>query len=253
MIDVRRLGVAGATIALAVAIMLVVPGSPSARVSHGSTRPVAHVYLLRGLMNIFSLGMDQLADRIEANGITASVHNHSEYEALADQAIANYRAGRERTVIIVGHSLGADAAVLMANRLGEAGVPVRLVVTFDPVTPTVASGNIAHVINLYLSNGLGVAVSAGAGFRGILQNVDLRAHGDLGHTTIDKSPLLQQQVLGDVLRAVGSARGPASASSARSRHGIRPRQQALPGHRPASAQHSDSDATISALAQRVAR
>ena len=44
----------------------------------------AHVYLLRGLMNIFSLGMDQLAGKIERYGIPASVYNHSLEQAVAD-------------------------------------------------------------------------------------------------------------------------------------------------------------------------
>src|SRR5215813_2162867 len=40
--------------------------------SHGSTHDDgshAHVYLMRGLLNIFSLGMDQLAAQIARNGI----------------------------------------------------------------------------------------------------------------------------------------------------------------------------------------
>ncbi|MGC2077117.1 MAG: hypothetical protein WA728_14005, partial [Xanthobacteraceae bacterium] len=36
-----------------------------------------HVYLMRGLLNIFSLGMDQLAAQIQRHGIDASVYNHS--------------------------------------------------------------------------------------------------------------------------------------------------------------------------------
>ncbi len=51
-------------------------------------QPRAHVYLLRGLMNIFSLGMDTLAEKIQRHGIYATVHNHTEWEALADQAAA---------------------------------------------------------------------------------------------------------------------------------------------------------------------
>jgi hypothetical protein len=42
------------------------------------TATLAHVYLMRGLMNVFSLGMDQLAVLIARHGIEASVHNHAE-------------------------------------------------------------------------------------------------------------------------------------------------------------------------------
>jgi hypothetical protein len=37
----------------------------------GIAQPRAHVYLLRGLMNIFSLGMDTLAEKIQRRGIYA--------------------------------------------------------------------------------------------------------------------------------------------------------------------------------------
>src|SRR5690348_7142225 len=78
----------------------------------------AHVYLLRGLMNIFSLGMDSLAAEIQHHGIYATVHNYSEWQALADHAAAAYQAGKEGPIIIIGHSLGADAVMEMSAYLG---------------------------------------------------------------------------------------------------------------------------------------
>ena len=60
------------------------PDSAAKPSSKSSTKRVAqagtgHVYLLRGLLNIFSLGMDDLAAKIQAKGISASVHYHSEW------------------------------------------------------------------------------------------------------------------------------------------------------------------------------
>jgi pimeloyl-ACP methyl ester carboxylesterase len=153
--------------------------------------------------------MDDLAAKIRAHGIVATVHNHSEYEALAEEAARNYKAGEEGPLIIIGHSLGADAAVLMANRLGALGVPVKLVVPFDPVSPTFAGSSIARVVNLYISDGASRSVFRGPGFCGVLENIDLRGRGDVGHISIDKSARLHQQVLGYVLQAVHSGyRGP---------------------------------------------
>ena len=185
-------------------VVMFTPFVGHARTWHGAVRSTAHVYLLRGLMNVFSLGMDELAAKIRAQGIVATVHNHADYEALADEAARNYKAGEEGPIIIIGHSLGADAAVQMADRLGALGVPVKLVVPFDPVNPTTAGANIARVVNLYISNGVGRSVARGPGFHGVLENIDLKSHVDLGHMSIDKSSQLQQQVLGYVLAAVGS-------------------------------------------------
>ena len=49
-----------------------------------------HVYLMRGVLNIFSLGMDQMAYRLQAQGINASVHNHMLWSSVAsDAAVAS--------------------------------------------------------------------------------------------------------------------------------------------------------------------
>ena len=71
----------------------------------------AHVYLLRGLMNIFSLGMDTLSEELNRRGVYATVHGYGDYQALADDAAVKYKAGKEGPIIIIGHSLGADAAM----------------------------------------------------------------------------------------------------------------------------------------------
>ena len=82
--------------------------------SPGMAQSRAHVYLLRGLMNIFSLGIDTLAEKIQRHGIYATVHNYSEWQTLADHAAAAYHAGKEGPIIIIGHSLGADAVMEMS-------------------------------------------------------------------------------------------------------------------------------------------
>ena len=59
--------------------------------------------MLRGLMNI-SLGMDSLAEERKKRGVYATVHNHSEWQSLADQAALDYKAGKEDPIILIGHS-----------------------------------------------------------------------------------------------------------------------------------------------------
>ena len=60
-----------------------------------STAPGAHVFLLRGALNIFSLGMDEIAAKLEKMGIATTVTNYLDWQALANQAAAEYKsAGR---------------------------------------------------------------------------------------------------------------------------------------------------------------
>lgn len=155
------------------------------------------VYLLRGLANIFSLGMDDLAAKLNARGIKASVHSYVDWQALTNIAVNDASAGKRRptSVIIIGHSLGADAAVYMANKVSATGVPVPLVVTFDPVTPTIASAKIGKVVNYYQAGGSGKAVSGPR-----VQNIDLTSSGALSHFNIDKAGELHARVIAMIER-----------------------------------------------------
>ncbi len=133
----RRWGLLTAVFAVAVGIMVAFGADPGAAQLH----PRAHVYLLRGLLSIFSLGMDTLAEELKRRGVDATVDNYSEWQTLADQTAADYKAGKEAPIILIGHSLGADAVMEMAAYLGRKGVPVALVVPFDCTKSFAASDN----------------------------------------------------------------------------------------------------------------
>ena len=186
--------------ALVAGVMIALGSNP------GMAQPRAHVYLLRGLMNIFSLGMDTLADELNRRGVYATVDNHAEWQSLANQAAANYKAGKEGPIIIIGHSLGADAAMEMANYLGARGVPVALVVPFDGTQSLAAGPGVARVLNLTQRDY--AYMRRGAGFSGTLTNVDVSGDPNIDHLNIDKSPRLHARVIGEVLSIAGGHRMP---------------------------------------------
>lgn len=178
--------------ALIVALVL----SAGFAVGPAAAQNVGHVYLLRGLANVFSLGMDDLADKLNARGITATVHEYGIWPQLADQAAAESRARGNAPIIIVGHSLGADAAIEMAQRLTALGAAPRLVVTFDPVGVTSIGPSAGRFVNYYQSNnGYGKRLATGAGFKGRLDNRNLDASGSIDHFNIEKSPRLHAEVI----------------------------------------------------------
>jgi len=166
-----------------------------------------HVYLLRGLVNIFSLGLDSVGGKLRQHGIEASVHNHLEWLALTDEAIQACKSGRESQIILVGHSLGASAVVDMAQRLSQAGVEASLVISLDPVTRVTANGRVPRLINYYISNGVGQAIDRGSSFHGSLQNVDLKNNPEGGHIFLTNSEAMQQKIYNDVLSAVATHTG----------------------------------------------
>jgi hypothetical protein len=56
-------------------------------------KPRDHVYLLRGAFNVFSLGMDQIATRLQHQGIDTTVANYLSWPTLAEEAAAKYKSG----------------------------------------------------------------------------------------------------------------------------------------------------------------
>ena len=156
-----------------------------------------HVYLMRGLLNIFSLGMDQLAAQIQNHGIDASVYNHTVADAIVARIVQTYRAGDHGPYILVGHSLGADAVMGMAQELNAQDVPVALVIPVDGTGSSVAPRNVACVINLTQRSY--AYMRPGVGFHGVLDNVDFSGEPGIDHLTIDKSPRVQAEALRYVL------------------------------------------------------
>ncbi len=180
----------------------------SARASRQKTAPKdVHVYLFRGLLNVFSLGMDELADKIRATGIAATVYNHTEWEEIAAQIAAKYKNGNHSPIILIGHSLGADAVMFMAASLGRQGIPVALVVPFDGTQTLVASSNVARVLNLTQRDY--AYARRGSGFHGELKNLDVSGEG-VDHLNIDKSPRLHALVLSNIAAIVKKGETPSS-------------------------------------------
>jgi pimeloyl-ACP methyl ester carboxylesterase len=108
-----------------------------------SSRRDVRAFLIYGLIGGpfpyglgYSLGLDVLRDKLCARGIEASTHvegvviPHTNVRSLAAQAIEAARAGQR--IMLLGHSMGADAAVKIAARLGKKQFAVDLLIGFDP-------------------------------------------------------------------------------------------------------------------------
>lgn len=180
----------------------------TAKAAPSQAAATTHVYLLRGVLNIFSLGLDTIGARLQAQGIPVTVANFVSWSSLADEAAADYRAGRLKTIILVGHSSGATALPDMIAKLNQLGVPVKLAIGLDSVFKTKLSTGAERYINIYVGDGPGEPVRAAAGLRGKLDNVDVRGSG-VGHITIDKNETIQRRVIAEIDAAIARSRGPA--------------------------------------------
>ena len=189
----------------AFAVMALLLAVPSGARAQGPSipKPTAHVYLLRGVLNVFSMGMDQIAYRLEQRGVQTTVANYLLWSSIADEAAAAYKSGKVRTIILVGHSSGATVLPDMVERLNRLGAPVKLAIGLDSVFQTTLTGKVGRYINFYIGNGAGTRVARGQNLQGDLSNVDVEnIPGGVGHITIDKNEIIQQKVISAILSAI---------------------------------------------------
>lgn len=216
-------------IAIAALLLLPIGASPTQARNSASAASTAHVYLLRGVLNIFSLGLDDIAAQLRAQGIPVTVANFASWSPLADEAAAGYRSGRIKTIILVGHSSGATALPDMVAKLDQLGAPVKLAIGLDSVFRTKLSGRVGRYINFYIANGAGEPVAATGQLQGKLENINVQSVPGVGHMSIEKNQIMQRKVIGEINAVVFGRSAPSSGAQS-------PRQPGAAGAaRPGSA------------------
>ncbi|MGE0281330.1 MAG: lipase [Rhizobiaceae bacterium] len=162
------------------------------------------VYLLRGFADVFSRGLDEMGTELNHLGVSAHVQGHLTWRSVARQIIADTKQNGRVPVVLVGHSLGANAVISIAERLAREGIAVDYMATFAATAPDPVPGNVRRVVNYYFAtNGWGEPLVPGPGFAGSLRNRDFSASATIGHFNIEKQRPLQAEVLREVLRTLG--------------------------------------------------
>jgi hypothetical protein len=193
--------------ALAALLLLLPLGTPASHAAPSSPGANgAHVYLMRGVLNIFSLGLDDIAAKLEAQGIPVTVTNYLGWASVADEAAADYRSGRVKTIILVGHSSGATILPDMVARLSQQGAPVKLAIGLDSVFRTSLSGRVGRYVNYYIGSGNGEPVAPTRQLHGALENVNVQNVPGVGHLTIEKNEIMQRRVISDIDAVVFGSR-----------------------------------------------
>ena len=227
----RRLFAAGivcGTLCLGAGHQIVAPALAQSAKPPAPTAAPVQVDLFRGLADIFSRGMDTLTDKLNRQGYSARVYSTNGWQAVAQRIAADYARGRKDIVVLIGHSLGANATIQLANALDRSNIPVDLIVNFDGTEPLQVPKNVKHVVNFYQNNGFGKRLSPGPGFTGELSNIDLTADANLSHTTIDKSPRLHAQVIAKIVDIVNKDLAAKIEASKPKKKKPKPKPQAAP-------------------------
>ena len=163
-------------------------------------------YVFRGVGGRWaSSEMDKLAGKIKQSGVEAEVYDYGAWRHAADTAIERYNSeGRKSAIIAMGHSAGGDAAIRFARRLEDAGVPVSLIVTFDPTRGARrVPSNVDRFINIYESTNVigGGDPSPSPGFHGQFASIDFK-NWDVLHVNVPKIGSVQAEVVAKVVQTV---------------------------------------------------
>jgi hypothetical protein len=169
-----------------------------------------NAYLIRGFIGMFSGGIDALTVKIETAGVRAHVFQEEQRHEVARTLAQRYSGakGTHEPIVLIGHSLGADDAILAARALDEVGVEVDLLVTIDATRPPKVPKNVKVCYNYYqpsLFDGTGilrgVPLKTEPGFKGELHNMNVRKEykhlmeWDTNHVNIDKNTKIHKDVI----------------------------------------------------------
>jgi hypothetical protein len=164
--------------------------------SKANVQRSGEIYLMRGLANVFSRGIDDMAKTLRSRGYDASNFSYTEWPGIANDIIR--RNGSKKVsnpIVIIGHSLGGNESSKFANKLAQGGVKVELIVAFDPVETGQVGAGISRVVNYYLPKSADNRILPTAAFTGKLDNIDVTVNPDITHTNVDKNPSFQAATL----------------------------------------------------------
>ena len=167
----------------------------SAQATRSNLNTDAQIYLLRGLANVFSRGMDEMGAKLRAEGFRPVVINHRGWQNAADTIARNYQSGRTAPIILIGHSLGANNVYRIARRLNGKGIPVAYLATFDPTRTFTVPDNVRYFVNFYQNNGTGRRAVFAPSRHKEKVNLNLTTSPGVNHRNIDQQRRLQDIVL----------------------------------------------------------
>jgi hypothetical protein len=165
-----------------------------------ATAVAEEVYFIRGGFNVFSLGMNDMADKLRAQGVNASAHGIAAWRGIAEDIVRRSRLKQvSYPIVYLGHSLGADAAPDFAAYLASHGIPTELVIGFDATGRRVFRGGAKRVIHYHASQRSPYV--KGPGFTGTIQHVNVSQNG-ANHFNIEKNGTVQEMAMREVLSVV---------------------------------------------------
>jgi hypothetical protein len=157
------------------------------------------VYLLRGWFNVFSTGMDTIAEQLRSKGIRAEAMSHLAWKSTVEKIVKERESGQTSRLVLIGHSQGANNVIDMARELEKSNVAVDLLITLVPWLQNPVPANVVRAVNYYQAPGWGSPLTAEPDFKGVIDNINLANDVGTFHITIDKTAKIQAAVVAEVV------------------------------------------------------
>jgi hypothetical protein len=174
------------------------------------------VILIRGWRDLYSDGIDRLADSLRKEGIPAQVYKESQWREVSDILVSRWKEKQlAGPIVLIGFSYGADDVIEISRRLSKENRAVRLLVLIDPVTPS-GVPYVRRCVNFYHPNGVwdffpwlrGVPVEHDTkdhqgSMPSSLENINVRERAelnssDMGHNTIAGNESIHAAIIREV-------------------------------------------------------
>ena len=109
------------------------------------------VIVIRAIAS-YSPGYAEILTQLQAHGYRTRTYIPSTAVMAADEIARDRQSGRTTgELVIFGYSLGADASLTLARRLGERGLTIDRQILLEPTIPPTVPGNVRYCFNLYES------------------------------------------------------------------------------------------------------
>lgn len=111
-----------------------------------------HAVALRGLWDVFSRGLDELAGRMNRAGLPAQARSGPDWPNILRELLNR---DPNEPIVLIGHSYGADQAIMICEGLAAEGRGIALLVLIDPTNPEPIPANVDRCVQFYIPTPLG--------------------------------------------------------------------------------------------------
>ncbi len=183
------------------ATLLLVCGIAPPQAFAASPAASTRIYFIAGFASALD-DQQKLASLFAVDGVPIEAVPPSFWRLVVRQVAGAYReSGEALHVILVGHSMGAIRAYEVAAALDRRGIPVDLVIGFDPTREATVSPNVVRAVNFFLTPDVAPVVPA-PGFHGQLVNEVVGDIAELPHHDIIYDAELHQRALSEITHAL---------------------------------------------------